>query len=100
MNGLDEILAVLTLALILVFFPLWQFTEMNGEVRREALKNVSVENGEDAAYVNAVAEILGIDARYERLSIEGKRNSALYPYIFREFEPKADEKGGMNHYDF
>jgi hypothetical protein len=100
MNGLDEILAILTLVLILVFFPLWQFTEMNGEIKREALKSVSVENKEEADYVNKAAEILGIDACYVKLHIEGKRNSGLYPYIFREYDVKEKERGVMEHYDF
>ena len=102
MNGFDSIAAVLTLMIILVFFPLIQFVGLCDELKYVSLSDATAEMGDDAAYIKTVGEILGIDPEYEVIGIEGKRNSPLYPYIFRNYgeQHKDLTEGGRIFYGF
>ena len=103
MNGTDSIFAVLTVLVILVFAPLWQFKDLTDEMRRAAFKEIVREKDPDAGYVLKAAEILDMKGRLTAITLEGKRNAELYPYIFIESideENENNEKGRLTVYGF
>ena len=101
MNGIDSILAVLTLIVILILVPLKQYADYNGELKRYALKEITEEKDGDPLWVKRAGEILGLETGYVRIGFEGGKNRIFLPYVFKDYDPEnIMGKGGLVCYGY
>ncbi len=94
MNGIDTVAAVVITIVLLIFSPLWQYKELSKEVKYAAVKKLAEVAEDDTELVIKSAEILGVGGRLESITLEGKLNSELYPYIFKEKAVGMTKKKG------
>ncbi len=100
MNGIDSICAVITVIAVLIFAPLIQYADLNSEMGYAVLKEAVSEESTDTEHIYEAARILGIDGEIEYISFEGRRNSDEGLYVYRDFEIKETDEGGMFYFRF
>jgi hypothetical protein len=102
MNGPDHILGVLTFILILMISPLLQWKETVSEVKRAVIRKAVDENKDEPEYILTVGEIINVHVTAVSITPEGEIDSELYPYFYRETEPKDEDKkkGKLIYYGF